>query len=79
MTIRRTGFGILLLALASIPALAQGGDPPSRVARLNYLSGPVSFRPGSAAASKLSRSIQITAGLLAHNQQAELAASPASV
>jgi hypothetical protein len=27
--------------------MAQGGDPPSRVARLNYLSGPVSFRPGS--------------------------------
>jgi hypothetical protein len=47
MTLRRTGFGILLLTLASVSAMAQGGDPPSRVARLNYLSGPVSFRPGS--------------------------------
>jgi hypothetical protein len=28
-------------------AAADVGDPPSRVARLNYLSGPVSFRPGS--------------------------------
>jgi hypothetical protein len=27
--------------------MAQGGDPPSRVARLNHLEGPVSFRPGS--------------------------------
>jgi hypothetical protein len=47
MTIRRTGLGILLLALASGAAMAQGGDPPSRVARLSYLDGPVSFRPGS--------------------------------
>jgi len=37
----------LLLALAGGPAMADAGDPPSRVARLNYLSGPVSFRPGS--------------------------------
>jgi hypothetical protein len=27
--------------------MAQGGDPPARVARLNYISGQVSFRPGS--------------------------------
>jgi hypothetical protein len=27
--------------------MAQDADPPSRVARLNYVSGPVSFRPGS--------------------------------
>ena len=27
--------------------MADADDPPSRVARLNYLSGPVSFRPGS--------------------------------
>jgi hypothetical protein len=47
MLIRRTGIGILFLAVASVSALAQGGDPPSRVARLNYLSGAVSFRPGS--------------------------------
>ncbi len=36
-----------LLALAVIPLLAQADDPPSRVARINYLSGSVSFRPGS--------------------------------
>ena len=27
--------------------MAQPGDPPSRVARLNYMNGAVSFRPGS--------------------------------
>jgi Family of unknown function (DUF6600) len=32
---------------AAVCALAQDPDPPSRVARLNYLSGPVSFRPGT--------------------------------
>jgi hypothetical protein len=37
----------ILLALAGAPAIADPGDPPSRVARLNYLSGQVSFRPGS--------------------------------
>jgi hypothetical protein len=44
---RTVGF-LLMLAAAGI-ALAQqeGGDPPSRVARLNYLQGSVSFRPGS--------------------------------
>jgi hypothetical protein len=36
-----------LLALASIPLLAQDADPPSRVARINLVSGSVSFRPGS--------------------------------
>lgn len=35
----------LLLAAA---AFSDPGDPPSRVARLNYESGSVSFRPGSA-------------------------------
>jgi hypothetical protein len=45
--IRRIGLGILFLAAAAGSAMAQPGDPPSRVARLNYLSGPVSFRPGS--------------------------------
>jgi len=44
---RRIGYGILLLAATSAAALAQAGDPPSRVARLNFLSGPVSFRPGT--------------------------------
>lgn len=35
------------LVSAVAPALADAGDPPSRVARLNYESGSVSFRPGS--------------------------------
>jgi hypothetical protein len=39
-------FGVLF-ALAAATALAQPGDPPARVARLNYETGPVSFRPGS--------------------------------
>jgi hypothetical protein len=46
MNIRKNVCGIILLA-ASGAAMAQGGDPPSRVARLNYLDGPVSFRPGT--------------------------------
>lgn len=37
----------LLFALVAATALAQPGDPPARVARLNYETGPVSFRPGS--------------------------------
>ncbi len=44
---RRLGFGVILVALAASVAMADAGDPPSRVGRLNYLSGPVSFRPGS--------------------------------
>src|SRR5438309_1810393 len=36
-----------LFTLAVVPLLAQADDPPSRVARINYLSGSVSFRPGS--------------------------------
>ena len=32
---------------AAVCALAQDPDPPSRVARLNYVSGAVSFRPGT--------------------------------
>jgi len=36
-----------LLAVAAIPVLADAGDPPSRVARLSYQSGTVSFRPGT--------------------------------
>jgi hypothetical protein len=31
----------------AVSAWADAGDPPSRVARLNLLLGPVSFRPGS--------------------------------
>jgi len=47
MRVRGIGCGVLLLAMASVSAVAQDADPPSRVARLNYLSGAVSFRPGS--------------------------------
>ena len=47
MSLRSIGYGILLSAVASVSAMAQDADPPSRVARLNYLSGAVSFRPGS--------------------------------
>src|SRR5689334_6714235 len=36
-----------LLGIAAVSGWAQAGDPPSRVARLNYMNGPVSFRPGS--------------------------------
>jgi hypothetical protein len=39
-------FGILF-ALTVAGAVAQDADPPSRVARLNFLSGTVSFRPAS--------------------------------
>ena len=40
---------VFAAALAAIPASAQDlpQDPPSRVARLNYMSGSVSFRPGT--------------------------------
>jgi hypothetical protein len=47
--IRKLGCCTVLLAMAAAPVLAQAqaGDPPSRVARLNFKSGSVSFRPGS--------------------------------
>ncbi len=35
------------LILTAATALAEPGDPPARVARLNYETGAVSFRPGS--------------------------------
>jgi hypothetical protein len=38
---------ILTLLAAGVAAGQQGGDPPSRVVRLNYVQGQVSFRPGS--------------------------------
>ena len=45
---RKAAMILILLAIAA-SAFAQpaGGDPPSRVARLNYMQGQVSFRPGS--------------------------------
>jgi hypothetical protein len=36
-----------LLIFTAGAAIAQQPDPPARVARLNYLNGQVSFRPGS--------------------------------
>lgn len=43
----RTAYLTAFVALAAAAAMAQPGDPPARVGRLNYLNGPVSFRPGS--------------------------------
>src|ERR1039458_410057 len=43
----KIGHLTFLLGLAVGAAIAQPVDPPSRVARLNYLAGQVSFRPGS--------------------------------
>ena len=37
---------VFLLALGGA-AFGDADDPPARVARLNYMSGTVSFRPGS--------------------------------
>src|SRR5260370_19044374 len=40
---------VVLLAIAAFSAFGQdhAQDPPSRVVRLNYMSGTVSFRPGT--------------------------------
>lgn len=38
--------GILLMLQAPPRAMAQDDDPPSRVARMNYAQGSVSFQPG---------------------------------
>src|ERR1700682_3522994 len=38
-------FAVVLLTFASPKATAQDDDPPSRVARLNYIQGNVSFQP----------------------------------
>src|SRR5678815_4968713 len=52
MTLKTKVLGIFL-AVAALPLLAQDpspgpeSDPPSRVARLSYQSGSVSFRPGT--------------------------------
>lgn len=47
--IRKPGYFAVLLAMAAAPVVAQPQpqDPPSRVARLSFKSGSVSFRPGS--------------------------------
>jgi len=44
----RTQFLSVALVVAAAPVFADAGDPPTRVARLNYEDGSVSFRPGSA-------------------------------
>ena len=50
---RKSDLLATLLAIAAVSAFGQdqgqdqAQDPPSRVARLNYISGTVSFRPGS--------------------------------
>src|ERR1017187_1150034 len=51
---RKSELLAVLAAMAAVSAFGQDqapsqvqDDPPSRVARLNYMSGTVSFRPGS--------------------------------
>jgi hypothetical protein len=44
---RKIEYAAALLIFAAGAAMADADDPPSRVGRLNYISGPVSFRPGS--------------------------------
>jgi hypothetical protein len=44
MTYRRNL--LLIIGIALISSLAFAGDPPARVARLNYVSGQVSIQPG---------------------------------
>src|SRR5262245_13663665 len=43
---RRLMLPLFLLALSGA-AFGDADDPPARVARLNYMSGSVSFRPGT--------------------------------
>jgi hypothetical protein len=43
---KATSMAVLLMGVV-VSAWADADDPPSRVARLNLLLGPVSFRPGS--------------------------------
>src|SRR5215471_9536150 len=47
MTMRKAEILMLVLAAGIASGQPAGGDPPSRVARLNYIQGQVSFRPGS--------------------------------
>ena len=45
--VRKAGYFAAIAAMFAGAVMADAGDPPSRVARLNYVSGQVSFRPGS--------------------------------
>ena len=44
---KRTPYSFIALAALALPLAAQDADPPARVARLNLITGSVSFRPGS--------------------------------
>jgi len=45
MTLHRSSL-VVLIAVVLISTFVFAGDPPARVARLNYLSGQVSLQPG---------------------------------
>ena len=48
MTLRSLALsGWISLAAAGLVLAQDPADPPSRVARLNYVDGTVSFRPGT--------------------------------
>ena len=44
---KRTPYSFIALAALALPLAAQDADPPARVARLNLITGSVSFRPGN--------------------------------
>jgi hypothetical protein len=44
---RKSQLLAVLVAMTAVAAFGQDQDPPSRVARLNYISGTVSFRPST--------------------------------
>lgn len=45
--VRRSSVGLMALAVLFTAVVAASADPPSRVARLNYVKGNVSFRPAT--------------------------------
>jgi hypothetical protein len=57
-------------ATSGTSAIADSGDPPGRVARLNYLSGSVSFQPAGTNTGAMERRYEI-AQLLADQDLAE--------
>lgn len=44
---RKTGILATFFFVTAVGAMAQAVDPPSRVARLNYLNGPVDSGPAA--------------------------------